>query len=229
MHALGSSFLKLRLASSCSFTGKCFNLRHASVLRCVRPPAKAFQVPCMMYTSTAKSTVAGLPQDQNGGGRRVYVDHTFYKTKSALSMKPIKPTFRLIDNGGAAIEREGCIFLEFANASGPRQYDWNKKGIFALSVGEIGSVIGLQPGDNCEFYHDPNMGKSEQGKVRKSLRIESMADKQGFFFNLTVANKGESSEERYNMPISKSEYFIIRALFSVCGNLCKLISSIPIL
>ncbi|OAE21193.1 hypothetical protein AXG93_4012s1240 [Marchantia polymorpha subsp. ruderalis] len=99
-------------------------------------------------------------------------------------MKPVKPVFKLLDTGNAVLDREGSLFLEFAPPVAQRQYDWNSKQIFALSVMELGTLVGLAPGESCEFYHDPNMGKSDAGKIRKSLKVNPMKDEDGYYFNL---------------------------------------------
>ncbi|XP_024525979.1 single-stranded DNA-binding protein WHY2, mitochondrial isoform X1 [Selaginella moellendorffii] len=143
--------------------------------------------------------------------RRVFADHVFYKGKCALNMRLIKPTFKISDSGDAILSREGTVMLEFAPSISQRQYDWGKKQLFALSVSELGQILALTPSESLEFFHDPNMGKSDAGMVRKSLKIEPTTDRNGFFFGLTVANKVEKAEARLNIPISKGEFAIIRS------------------
>ncbi|EFJ15931.1 hypothetical protein SELMODRAFT_84708 [Selaginella moellendorffii] len=144
--------------------------------------------------------------------RRVFADHVFYKGKCALNMRLIKPTFKISDSGDAILSREGTVMLEFAPSISQRQYDWGKKQVlFALSVSELGQILALTPSESLEFFHDPNMGKSDAGMVRKSLKIEPTTDRNGFFFGLTVANKVEKAEARLNIPISKGEFAIIRS------------------
>ncbi|PNX54449.1 single-stranded DNA-binding protein WHY1 chloroplastic-like, partial [Trifolium pratense] len=57
--------------------------------------------------------------------------------------------------------------------------------VFSLSVAEMGGVISLGGRESCEFFHDPFMGKSDEGKVRKVLKVEPLPDGSGFFFNLS--------------------------------------------
>ncbi|KAL2636053.1 hypothetical protein R1flu_007532 [Riccia fluitans] len=160
------------------------------------------------------STSLGPTQSRTNGsqsGRRVFVDYKFYKTRGAMSMKPMKPVFRLLDTGAAVLEREGSLFLEFAPPLAQRQYDWNRKQIFALSVMELGHLVGLAPGESCEFFHDPNMGKSDAGKIRKTLKVEPMKDQGGFFFNLSVVSKQENVDERLNIALTRAEYSVLRS------------------
>ncbi|MCH86058.1 single-stranded DNA-binding protein WHY1 chloroplastic-like, partial [Trifolium medium] len=131
---------------------------------------------------------------------RVYVGHSIYKGKAALTITPRPPEFAPLDYkvmsdcgysgcyssvGAYKITRDGYVLLQFAPSLGPRQYDWNSKQVFSLSVAEMGSVISLGGRETCEFFHDPFMGKSDEGKVRKVLKVEPFPDGSGFFFNLS--------------------------------------------
>ncbi|KAJ7943521.1 Single-stranded DNA-binding protein [Quillaja saponaria] len=115
---------------------------------------------------------------------RVFVNHSVYKGKAALTVTPRPPEFAPLDSGAFKISREGYLLLQFAPAIGMRQYDWNKKQVFSLSVTEIGNLISLGARGSCEFFHDPNKGKSEEGQVRKVLKVEPLPDGSGHFFNL---------------------------------------------
>ncbi|RYR68153.1 hypothetical protein Ahy_A03g014621 isoform B [Arachis hypogaea] len=61
------------------------------------------------------------------------------------------------------ISREGYVLLQFAPASASWQYNWTRKQVFSLSVGEMGTVISLGKRESCEFFHDRMKSKS-QGK-----------------------------------------------------------------
>ncbi len=164
---------------------------------------------------TFSTSVAGMSQPSGAlPYGKVYVNYTFYKGKGALSLRPKKPVFEVIEAGGVTVSREGSLFLEFAPSVGPKTYDWSRKQIISLSVLELGRLLELQAGESVEFFHDPNMGKSEQGKVRKSLRIEPIPDKTGYFFNLTVANKIVGFEDRQMVPIMKAEFAVMRSLMN---------------
>ncbi|XP_057949093.1 single-stranded DNA-binding protein WHY1, chloroplastic-like isoform X2 [Malania oleifera] len=122
-----------------------------------------------------------------GGGAlppRVYVGHSIYKGKAALTVEPKAPEFTSLDSGALKLSKEGYALLQFAPASGVRQYDWGRKQVFSLSVTEIGTLISLGPKESCEFFHDPFKGKSEEGQVRKVLKVEPLPDGSGHFFNL---------------------------------------------
>ncbi|GAU23857.1 hypothetical protein TSUD_369650 [Trifolium subterraneum] len=116
-------------------------------------------------------------------------------------------------SGAYKITKDGYLLLQFAPSLGPRQYDWNSKQIFSLSVAEMGSVISLGGRESCEFFHDPFMGKSDEGKVRKVFKVEPLPDGSGYFFNLNVQNKIINVDETINLPISKAELAVLRSIF----------------
>ncbi|PKA64494.1 Single-stranded DNA-binding protein WHY1, chloroplastic [Apostasia shenzhenica] len=156
------------------------------------------------FTSPSPGTLAN----------RVYAGYTIYKGKAALAVEPKPPEFAPLDSGAFKVSKEGYILLQFAPASGTRQYDWNRKQVFSLSVGEIGTLMGLGAKDACEFFHDPFKGKSEEGKVRKFLKVEPLPDGNGHFFNLSVQNRLMNVDESIYIPIAKSELIILNSAFN---------------
>ncbi|BBN04072.1 protein MpWHIRLY [Marchantia polymorpha subsp. ruderalis] len=209
LHSLCNS-LSLRIASSSrKWIGDAKSLRKSSQSVAIKPSRLQARAEYAGYTSPQSTTT--LRTNGTQGARRVFVNYTFYKTRGAMSMKPVKPVFKLLDTGNAVLDREGSLFLEFAPPVAQRQYDWNSKQIFALSVMELGTLVGLAPGESCEFYHDPNMGKSDAGKIRKSLKVNPMKDEDGYYFNLSVVNKQENLDERVNIALTRAEYSVMRS------------------
>ncbi|KAG5522387.1 hypothetical protein RHGRI_034538 [Rhododendron griersonianum] len=121
------------------------------------------------------------------------------------------------NNGPPQSGKEGCVFLQFAPASSTRSYDWEKKQVFSLSVTEIGTLISLGAEDACEFFHDPFIGKSEEGKVRKVLKVEPLSDGSGHLFHLSVLNKLINMEESIFIPVSRGEYAVLFILPYLLG------------
>ncbi|XVE91434.1 hypothetical protein REPUB_Repub01dG0009400 [Reevesia pubescens] len=150
---------------------------------------------------------AGLPP-------RFYVGHSIYKGKAALTVEPRAPEFVPLDSGAFKISREGFVLLQFAPATGVRQYDWSRKQVFSLSVTEIGTLISLGARDSCEFFHDPFKGKSDEGKVRKVLKVEPLPDGSGHFFNLGVQNKLVNVDENIYIPITRAEFTVLNSAFN---------------
>ncbi|GMH15323.1 hypothetical protein Nepgr_017164 [Nepenthes gracilis] len=160
-----------------------------------------------LYSPQSPPSAAGLPP-------RVFVGHSIYKGKAALTVEPRAPEFVPLDSGAFKISKEGYILLQFAPAAGVRQYDWSRKQVFSLSVPEIGSLVSLGPRESCEFFHDPNKGKSDEGKVRKVLKVEPLPDGSGHFFNLSVQNKLLNLDESIYIPITKAEFAVLVVAFN---------------
>ncbi|KAL8197841.1 hypothetical protein R6Q57_030185 [Mikania cordata] len=145
---------------------------------------------------------------------KVFIGHSIYKGKAALTVEPRPPEFAPLESGAFKLAKEGFIYLQFAPASGVRQYDWSRKQVFSLSVSEIGSLISLGARDSCEFFHDPFKGKSDEGRVRKVLKVEPLPDGSGHFFNLSVQNKLINMEESIYIPVTKAEFAILISAFN---------------
>ncbi|XP_010256524.1 PREDICTED: single-stranded DNA-binding protein WHY1, chloroplastic-like [Nelumbo nucifera] len=145
---------------------------------------------------------------------RVFVGHSIYKGKAALTVEPKAPEFIPLDSGAFKLSKEGFVLLQFAPAVGVRQYDWSRKQVFSLSVTEIGTLINLGARESCEFFHDPFKGKSEEGKVRKLLKAEPLPDGSGHFFNLSVQNKLSNIDESIYIPITKAEFTVLISAFN---------------
>ncbi|PIN17012.1 hypothetical protein CDL12_10317 [Handroanthus impetiginosus] len=145
---------------------------------------------------------------------RVYVGYSIYKGKAALSVDPRPPEFSALDSGAFKVSKEGFVLLQFAPASGVRQYDWGSKQVFSLSVFEMGNIMSLGTRDSCEFFHDPFKGRSDEGKVRKVLKVEPLPDGSGHFFNLSVQNKLINLDENIYIPITKAEFAVLVSTFN---------------
>ncbi|XP_021746193.1 single-stranded DNA-binding protein WHY1, chloroplastic-like [Chenopodium quinoa] len=159
------------------------------------------------YSPNPSTTSSGFPP-------KVFVGHSIYKGKAALTVEPKAPEFVPLDSGAFKVSREGYVLLQFAPAAGVRQYDWSRKQVFSLSVTEIGSLVSLGAKESCEFFHDPNKGKSDEGKVRKVLKVEPLPDGSGYFFNLSVQNKLLNLDENVYIPISKAEFAVLVTAFN---------------
>ncbi|XP_022725945.1 single-stranded DNA-binding protein WHY1, chloroplastic-like isoform X2 [Durio zibethinus] len=158
-------------------------------------------------SSTSSPPPSGLPP-------RFYVGHSIYKGKAALAVEPRAPEFVPLDSGAFKVSRAGFVLLQFAPAAGVRQYDWSRKQLFSLSVTEIGTLISLGARESCEFFHDPFKGKSEEGKVRKVLKVEPLADVSGHLFNLGVQNKLLNMDQNIYIPITRAEFTVLNSAFN---------------
>ncbi|PIA47075.1 hypothetical protein AQUCO_01400047v1 [Aquilegia coerulea] len=123
------------------------------------------------------TTQAGTRSNQ------IFADYTVFKGKAALSVYPLLPKFNESETS-SKYDKKGCILLKFWPAIGERKYDWQKRQMIALSPTEVGSLISLEPGKSCEFFHDPSMKSSNAGQVRKSLSVTPLGE-DGYMFNLS--------------------------------------------
>uniref|UniRef100_A0A2P2K4F7 Uncharacterized protein n=1 Tax=Rhizophora mucronata TaxID=61149 RepID=A0A2P2K4F7_RHIMU len=55
---------------------------------------------------------------------------------------------------------------------------------------------------------------SDEGKVRKVLRVEPLPDGSGHFFNLSVQNKLLNMDESIYIPVTKAEYTVLVSAFN---------------
>ncbi|KAG2409484.1 Single-stranded DNA-binding protein [Vigna angularis] len=153
LSSLSSSSLKLLANHSFSSNSLPFN------------PPKPFSLRCRHSDLFDQNTLASSQRPTRPTASvgalppRVYVGYSIYKGKAALTLTPRPPEFVPLDSGAYKISKEGYVLLQFAPAVGTRQYDWNRKQVFSLSVGEMGSVISLGTRESCEFFHDPFKGK----------------------------------------------------------------------
>jgi hypothetical protein len=118
--------------------------------------------------SQRKSSVLGTSDTANQRVDTFGAGYNVYKGKSSVQFKPIRTAFKTLESGGRVLDRNGVLLLEFANSIGERQYDWQNKITFALSVTEMAQIFlmpgGLQ-GNGVQCYHDPNMKTGQQGQV----------------------------------------------------------------
>ncbi|KAK7317521.1 hypothetical protein RJT34_01836 [Clitoria ternatea] len=183
-------------------------------------PKQPFTLRCRHSDLYDQNTLASTPRPSRPSPSvgalppRVYVGYSIYKGKAALTLTPRPPEFTPLDSGAFKISKEGYVLLQFAPAVGQRQYDWTRKQVFSLSVGEMGSVISLGARESCEFFHDPFKGKSDEGKVRKILKLEPLPDGSGHFFNLSVQNKLADVDESIYIPVTKAELAVLSSTFN---------------
>ncbi|XP_030543822.1 single-stranded DNA-binding protein WHY1, chloroplastic-like isoform X2 [Rhodamnia argentea] len=201
------------------------NPRKASRVSLARAPDGHFSLKCRQseYFDQQQRFASSTSSDNStsfspsGGGTmspKVFVGHSIYKGKAALTVEPRAPEFTSLDSGAYKLSREGFVLLQFAPAAGTRVYDWSRKQVFSLSVTEIGNLIALGPRDSCEFFHDPFKGKSDEGKIRKVLKVEPLPDGSGHFFNLSVQNKLMNLDESIYIPVTKAEYTVLISAFN---------------
>uniref|UniRef100_A0ACD6A521 Uncharacterized protein n=1 Tax=Avena sativa TaxID=4498 RepID=A0ACD6A521_AVESA len=205
--ALQSLALAPPLSSGARHSSVCsvVNARHSDYFDPRAPP------PPPQRDAYGQPPPAPTPGAQSG---RVFASYSIYKGKAALAFDPRPPQFVPLESGAHKVAKEGFVLLQFAPAVAARQYDWTRKQVFSLSVWEMGTLLTLGPTDSCEFFHDPFKGRSDEGKVRKVLKVEPTPDGNGRFFNLSVQNLLLNVDESIYIPITRGEYAVIVSTFN---------------
>lgn len=131
-----------------------------------------------------------------------------------MGLKVIPPTFVKTSDKARSVSRSGVILLEFAPVgAGPREYDWSRKASFSLSPTECGEILAMDQSKGVEFFHDPNMGDAEAGKVTKKLKLTPTMDMKGMFLGVQVSDKSDpGASASYSIPITLGELAVVRSL-----------------
>jgi len=147
---------------------------------------------------------------------RIFAKYTIYKNSGALGIAPINPTWKQISGDSYTVEKPGVLLLEFAKARGERQYDWNNKQFFAISVTEMGDMVAnLSRGEGVNFFHDSgkigggggDYGGGGGGGNGKAFRADLSPDGNVWFFSLTDKNK-----DKWLVPVSMGEFVVMRQI-----------------
>ena len=161
------------------------------------------------------STPTLRPTTTNASGG-VYVDYGIFKSKAAMKLKAVRPTFETDANGRKIMKRAGGVLLELANAAsaGSRSYDWTNKSSFMLSGTEAAELADRLASDGaCSFFHDPNAGSANRGSVNKAFKVEPMPDGSGgVFVNLSTTANG--TKAFHSVPVSYGESAAIRRVLA---------------
>jgi hypothetical protein len=168
------------------------------------------------HTSTSNLAAGSTPSVSSGGGgtssERHYVSYVVYKSKAALSVKLVAPTWSAA-NTGASISREGGMFLEFAPSTGPRTYDWSQKTTFLMGPSECGMLL-AKFNEGIEFVHDPHAQSPQAGQTMKKMRWAPAPDGKSLFATLSVNSKqgAPGSGTTYSVPVSWGEFVVIETV-----------------
>ena len=111
---------------------------------------------------------------------RLFTSYDVYKGKSALNVKPVRPTFSAASTDTSLrLQKAGGLLVEMAPASGQRTYDWASKIMFLLNVTEMGDLLAFNAdvaSQALQFTHDPAMNTAQAGTIIKTLRVSAMKD-----------------------------------------------------
>jgi len=156
-----------------------------------------------------KQPFAGQYTGRNGpvDRNRTFLDWSVYKGRSAIAFKPIAPKIEQKD-AYRMRTRTGALLVEAASSVGLRQYNWQNKLNFALSIVELGSIL-ADPDGAHNFVHDPSIQTIDKGKTIKTLSVSKAADG-NWFFNLRVQDQREGDGQRISVALTPAEFEVFK-------------------
>jgi len=166
-------------------------------------------------------------------GPRVFSSFSVHKSRAAvqLGFQPPRLQQKLSRSGinYFVLAKPGALTLSFAPAKATpsttttqqsqtppgNNYDWfSSKQQFYLSIHEIGDLLAFHSfttANDVRFFHDPHIGTSEEGKLRKELLIKKNGPGKGYFFNIS-ASANEGGKQSISVPITDGEFNVLITL-----------------
>ena len=125
---------------------------------------------------------------------------------------------------GAAVsfsfnKAKAAVFVEGANQSGERQFDWEKKIIMKWGMSDLGSVLaGLQGKQaTIKLFHSTDKANSA---CKLTRREDVEPDRPPFLFGVSRQDAEDKSVRKVNVTISESEAVILEtALRTAIGRI----------
>ena len=78
------------------------------------------------------------------------------------------------------VTRIGTLLFEVAPPGQQlREYEWTKKVNFGLDPKECGDLLTMDNKVGLEFFHDPNLGTNDQGRITKQMKWTPTPDGRG--------------------------------------------------
>ena len=122
--------------------------------------------------------------------------------------------FKLLPSTGE-IDNVGVVFVEACSSTGPNQYDWANKIIFALSPVDTGKMLHFmvtaEANGSLSLVHDPNMKGENQGKVVKTMQFYTKEGVLGGMM-ITVSKKENEAVTSHKIPLSGDEVMVLKNL-----------------
>jgi len=107
-------------------------------------------------------------------------------------------------------QKEGCIFIHASSATGPNQYDWDNKVIFALSIADISKILkSMKKSEDLSIYHDPGQQTSKQGEKTKTFQLKYYEGKGAV---ASLLEKQGENKKAHAIPLSHEELGILFVL-----------------
>ncbi len=132
------------------------------------------------------------------------------KEKDFTGDKALDSTGKLV---GDWKQREGAMFVEITSATGPNQYDWEHKITMALSVTDMGKLLGFfATQQELKIMHDPGAKTDSQGAVKKFLNFVSPNGILGGGCIVTCTMSSGGQNISHKVPMSTDECLVLKRL-----------------
>jgi len=137
---------------------------------------------------------------------------------------PIKPAFdpqyaiyKPNNRGTGGVVRLGlsqaksCVFLEAANQSGERQFDWESKIIMKWGLPDLGSVLALLQGRSTEakLFH-----RTEKADTSMLFNRQTEQDRAPYLLSITRKLTADGSAQKTTIPVTHSEAAILQTILT---------------
>ena len=138
------------------------------------------------------------PQASASAGNRIHAPgHAIYKPNSRGSGGVVRWQLN---------RDKGAVFLEAANQSGERQFDWDRKIIMKWGLGDLGQVLAVLQGRQAQakVFH-----QSEKANSAFDLNRRDDPDKAPYMFTVSRQDAADKSVRKVSIPLTHGEAAVL--------------------
>lgn len=108
-------------------------------------------------------------------------------------------------------QAKSCVFLEAANQSGERQFDWENKIIMKWGLPDLGSVLALLQGRTTEakLFH-----RTEKADTSMLFNRQTEQDRAPYLLSITRKSNADGSSQKSTIPLTQSEAAILQTILT---------------
>eukprot|EP00879_Flechtneria_rotunda_P026239 GHRR01027965.1.p1 GENE.GHRR01027965.1~~GHRR01027965.1.p1 ORF type:complete len:147 (+),score=46.04 GHRR01027965.1:436-876(+) len=129
-----------------------------------------------------------------------------------MTVRPVKPQWKILDKGAYAVERDGTIKFEMATALAERRYNWDEKVMIFLSTSELATLMAA-PQSEHQFYHDTFKGQpGREGTLIKTFKWTPAPQGNAYFINASSEDKSAGTKYQASVSLSASEFYLLKKL-----------------
>ena len=104
---------------------------------------------------------------------------------------------------------KACVFVETANQSGERQFDWDGKIIMKWGIADLGSVLAVlqRRMSEAKLFH-----RTEKADTALTLVRQESQDRAPYLLSISQQHTADGSSRRMTIPVTHSEAAILEAI-----------------